>query len=98
MAVQEDHDGRQPVIVVNNELQVGHSLIALICQGGMLSANCVFRVVHLVHDVRNVTQVDVQPRRVLQAQQQLIQVPPSRTSSQTRNPIYLRHAVLSMRY
>ena len=61
MGVHEGNGGRQPVIVVNDELQVGHGLIALVCQSGMLHAFGLLGFVHVVHYVRHIAQVDVQP-------------------------------------
>ena len=45
--MQEHHGGWQLVIVVGDELQVAHGLVALVCQGGMLRPNCVLWVIHL---------------------------------------------------
>ncbi len=65
MAVQEDHGGWQLVVVVDDELQVPHGLVALVCQGGMLGTHRVLGIVHLVHHVGDVAQVCVQPGSVL---------------------------------
>jgi hypothetical protein len=66
VAVQEDYGGGQFVVVVDNELQVSHGLVALVCQGGMLSTHRLLRVIHLVNHVGDVAQIQVQPCCVLQ--------------------------------
>ena len=67
-AMHEEHGSWQAVIVVYDELYVPHSLIPLVRYGGMLGALSVLRVFYLVHNVRNIADVDIQPGRVLHKQ------------------------------
>ena len=63
--MQEDHGGWQLVIIIDYKLQVGHSLISLVGQGRVLRTDAVLRVVHLIDDVRNMAQIQVEPSGIL---------------------------------
>ena len=67
VAVQEYDGGGQAAPVVDDELEVGHRLVAFVHQRAMLSTRCLVPVVNLVYHVGDLRQVDVQPRCVLRA-------------------------------
>ena len=68
VTVQKHHGGWQPVVVVDDELQVPHGLVALVCQSGVLRPHRLLWVVHLVHHMRYVADIGVQPGGVLHTQ------------------------------
>lgn len=59
----------QALIIIDDELKVAHRFVALVGQGDMLGANGILWVINLVHNMRDVANIDVQPRRVLQVQE-----------------------------
>ena len=65
MTVQEGYGVGQPVVVVDDELQVPHGLVALVLEGSVLRPHRFLWVVHLVNHVGYVAEVGVQPRGVL---------------------------------
>ena len=72
VAVNKGDGSRQAAPVVDDELQVCHRFVALVDKGTMLRALCLVPVVHLVHHVGNLRQVDVQPRCVLHSTRPLL--------------------------
>ncbi len=67
VAVQEDDGGGQAAPVVDDELEVGHRLVAFVHQRAMLSTRCLIPVVNLIYHMGDLRQVYVQPRCVLRA-------------------------------